>query len=96
MPSEAARKAALARIDNAQRWFNITLFGAATVEAILLIGVLVVIDFHDRLHRLLFLLTALTYLTLSLGLVALGARMDRGFERIVAAIEGVRRREPDA
>ncbi len=48
------------------------------------------IDFKDPLHRLLFLLSMLTYFTLGLAIVALGAHVTRVQERLTTAIELLR------
>ena len=63
---------------------------AAAVEAALMITVLINIDFADPLHRLVFLLAMLTYFTLGLAIVALGAHVSRVQERMLAALELLR------
>ena len=85
-PSPASRSA-LDRLDRANRRVTQIILVAAFVEAALLILVLLVIDFGDPLHRLVFLLAILTYFTLSLALVAVGAHVSRVGERLLTAIE---------
>ncbi len=63
---------------------------AAAIESTLLIVVLLVIDFGDPLHRLVFLLAMLTYLTLGLAIIALGAHVTRVQERLLTALELLR------
>ena len=85
-PSPASRSA-LDRLDRANRRVTQIIVLAAAVEAALLIVVLLVIDFGDQLHRLVFLLAMLTYFTLGLAIVALGAHVSRVQERLLTAIE---------
>ena len=66
------------------------ILAAALVEAALLVLVLIYIDFKDPTHRLVFLLAMLTYFTLGLGLVALGAHVSRVEERLLNALELLR------
>ena len=88
-PSSSSQ-AALDRLDRANRRVTQSIIAAAFVEAVLLILVLMVIDFHDDLHRLLFLLAMLTYFTLALAIVALGAHVSRVQERLLTALELLR------
>ena len=85
-PSPASRSA-LDRLDRANRRVTQVILLAAFVEATLLVVVLLVIDFGDQLHRLVFLLAMLTYFTLGLALVALGAHVSRVEERLLMALE---------
>jgi hypothetical protein len=88
--SNSAEQAALARLDRANRRVTLIIIAAAAVEAALLITVLLNIDFADPLHRLVFLLAMLTYFTLGLAIIALGAHVSRVQERIITALELLR------
>ena len=88
-PSPAGR-AALDRMDRANRRVTLTILLAAAIESILLVFVLMVIDFKDPLHQLVFLLAMLTYCTLALAIVALGAHVSRVQERLLTALELLR------
>lgn len=88
-PAPAGR-AALDRIDRANRRVTLTILLAAGIESVLLVFVLLVIDFADPLHRLIFLLAMLTYFTLGLAIVALGAHVSRVQERLLTALELLR------
>ena len=90
MTAPSASQTALDRLDRANRRVKLLVFVAASVESILLLAVLLVIDFKDPLHRLLFLLSMLTYFTLALAIVALGAHVTRVQERLTTAIELLR------
>jgi hypothetical protein len=85
-----AARTALDRLERANRRVSMLVIAAAVVEFALLALVLVTIDFDDRLHRLVFLLAMLTYLTLALGLVAVGAHVSRVGERLLNALELLR------
>jgi hypothetical protein len=86
----AAGRAALDRLDRANQRVTMTILLAAAIEAVLLVFVLMVIDFKDPLHQLVFLLAMLTYFTLGLGIVALGAHVSRVQERLLTALELLR------
>lgn len=86
----SAEQGALARLDRANRRVTQIIIAAAAVEAALLITVLLNIDFNDPLHRLVFLLAMLTYFTLGLAIVALGAHVSRVQERMLTALELLR------
>ena len=89
-PASAASQSALDRLDRANRRVTMVIVGAAIVEVGLLLLVLQNIDFGDSLHRRVFLLAMLTYFTLGLGLVALGAHVTRVQERLLNALELLR------
>ena len=88
-PSPAGREA-LNRMDRANRRVTYAILLAAAVESILLVFVFMVIDFKDPLHQLVFLLAVLTYFTLTLAIVALGAHVTRVQERLLTALELLR------
>lgn len=90
MTSPSASQAALERLDRANQRVTRLILVAAAVEGVLLIAVLLAIDFADPLHRLLFLLSMLTYFTLGLAIVALGAHVTRVEERLMTALELLR------
>lgn len=85
-------RGALDRLDRAQRRVTQIILAAAAAEAVLLGLILLTIDFSDSLHRLVFLSAVLTYMTLGLGLVALGAHVSRIQERLLVALELLRER----
>lgn len=88
-PSPAGR-VALDRLDRANLRVTQMILLAASIEAVLLVLVLLVIDFADPLHRLVFLLAMLTYFTLGLAILALGAHVSRVQERLLTALELLR------
>jgi hypothetical protein len=84
--TDPLRERVLARIEAAERRFRLAFLAAAVVEAAMLAVVLLVIDFGDRTHVLLFLTSMMVYCVLCAGLVALGAYVRVASERILKAI----------
>ena len=78
---------ALDEADRRDRMARVALLGAALVEALLLGTALLVMDFDDRTHLLVFVLSVLGYTTLALGLVVIGARSSAANARLLHAIQ---------
>ena len=85
---------ALAEADRNDRWARLTLLGAALLEAALLGLTILLIDFGNRTHVLMFVLTMLTFMTLALGIVSLGARLSAANARVLKALELLDARPP--
>ena len=77
----------LDRIERHSRHVRLAVLGAAAVEGLLLVFCLALLDWHDDLHVLLFVLSVLTYSVIALGLLALGAHVSRVGVRVVAALD---------
>ncbi len=90
---DAVRVAALARIDRSERNFKIAFFGAAIVESAFIASFLLLADFSNRLHVLLLISTVSCYTIVVLGLVALGAHVNRSIARVLKAVELLPNRE---
>jgi hypothetical protein len=86
---DSIRANALKRMDSARRNFRIALFGASLMEMLCLVAFLVTANLHDRLHLLLLFGFALVYTPIVLGLVALGAYVDRCTLRVLARLDDV-------
>jgi len=84
---DGVRSEVLARINRSERNFKLAFFGAVAVEALFLVTFLLVADLSNRMHLLLLIATVGSYSIVLLGLVALGAHMNRGVLRILKAIE---------
>lgn len=84
---DRVRAAALARIDRTERNFKLAFFGAAIVESAFIVSFLLLADFTNRSHVLLLLATVSCYTIVVLGLVALGAHINRGLARVLKAVE---------
>ena len=88
--AEHARRAALARIDRSERNYRLAFFGAVLLEGAFLVAFLLLADFKDRVHLLLFISTVAVYTILALGLLALGAHVSRNTLRILKALEALK------
>ena len=78
---------ALNRIERSERNYKLALASAVALEAGLLTGFLLLVDFSNQLHTLLFLATVGVWSLVALGLIALGAHVSRCTERVLKAIE---------
>jgi F0F1-type ATP synthase membrane subunit c/vacuolar-type H+-ATPase subunit K len=81
------RKSTLDRMERSERHYKLAFLGAAVLEGFFLIGFLLLADIHNRTHMLLLVATIATYTIIALGLVALGAHMNRNTLRILKAME---------
>lgn len=84
---DAIRQSVLDRMEKQARAVTIAIVGAAVLEALLLLIVFLITDWTDRTHRLIVVLSMLSYMVLALGLIALGAHVSRSVGRIVAVLE---------
>jgi cytochrome c biogenesis factor len=84
---DSVRAAALARIDRSERNFKLAFFAAFIVESAFVVSFLLLADFSNRLHVLLLISTVSCYSIVVLGLVALGAHINRGIARVLKAVE---------
>lgn len=84
---DGVRAAALARIDRSERNFKRAIVGAFFVETMMFVSFFLLADLSNRLHLLLLISTVSCYTIVVLGLVALGAYVNRGVARLLKAIE---------
>ena len=84
---DEVRAAALARIDRSERWFKLAFWGAFAVETSFIVSFFLLADLSNRMHVLLLISTVSCYSIVVLGLVALGAYVNRGIARLLKAIE---------
>lgn len=81
------RANALRQMDSTRRNFWLAFWGAMLFEGLFLIGIIRFADFRDPLHLLILSCTGIIYMPLLLGLVALGAYMDRCTLRVLARLD---------
>src|SRR5262245_25896055 len=81
------RGAALDRIERAERQYRLAIGAAGLLEAAFLVTFVMLADLGNRLHVLLFLASVGTYSIVALGLVVLGAHVNRATQRVLRAIE---------
>ena len=70
-----------------ERNFKLAFLGAAIVETAFTVSFVLLADLSDRLHVLLLVSTVSCYSIVVLGLVALGAHINRGIARVLKAVE---------
>ena len=87
---DEVRDTALASIERSERNFKLAFMVAAVWEALFLLAYILAADFSNRLHLLLLIATVGSYSMVVIGLVALGAHINRGVLRILKAIELLR------
>ncbi len=100
MPDEEAldqiRRSALDQIDQQDKTSLRILIAAGIVEGTGLILYLVLMDFSDRLHWLIFIAACMVYGTLALGIFSLGAEVKASVQRVLRAIEEIKPADPAA
>ncbi len=84
------RSEVLVRIDRTERNYRLAFLGAVVLEAAFLTTFLLAADFSNRTHVLLLLASVMTYSILGLGLVALGAHVNRATLRVLQAIDAAK------
>jgi len=77
----------LDRMERSERYVRLAIFGATFAEVLLLAIAFAMIDWSNRLERLFFVFSILSYTIIVLGLVALGAHVTRTVGRVVAAMD---------
>jgi hypothetical protein len=87
---EQLRANALRDIDRAERNFKLAFFGAVLFEALFTLGIIIFANFRDPLHLLILCCTGLIYMPIILGLVALGAHVNRCTLRVLARLDDVK------
>lgn len=84
---DTMRATALQRMDSANRNFKLAFFGAVFFESLFLLGALYFADFRNTLHLLILCCTGLIYMPVILGLVALGAYVNRSVLRVLVRLD---------
>lgn len=77
----------LEQMDQHARKTKLAILGAAAVEALLMVVAILMVNWDDRTHVLLFIFSVLGYTIIALGLMALGAHVSRVGARVVAALD---------
>jgi hypothetical protein len=84
---DGIRSEVLARINRSERNFKLAFYAAAVFEGVFLIAFLLLMQLDNRLHVLLLIATVGSYSVVVLGLVALGAHVNRCVLRVLKAME---------
>jgi len=77
----------LEQIEKTERSYNYAFVGAAIIEISFFVGFLLLADFSNRIHLLLFVASVSIYTILAFGLIALGIFVNRNTLRVLRAIE---------
>ena len=88
---DEVRAAALIRINRSERTFKLAFLAAALVEMLFVVSFLLLADLSNRVHLLLLISTVSCYSIVVLGLVALGAHINRSALRVLTAIETLKK-----
>ena len=91
MKLDEVRAAALTRINRSERNFKLAFAAAAIVESAFIVSFLLLADLSNRLHILILIATVSCYSIIVLGLVALGAHINRSVLRVLTAIETLKK-----
>lgn len=89
MDLDQIRSNALAQIDRARRNFLAAFWGAVLFEGLFTLGIVWFADFKNPLHMLILCCTGVIYMPVILGLVALGAYVNRAVLRVLARLDEV-------
>ena len=84
------RSNALNQLDRAQRNVKAAVIGGAMFEGLFLLALLLTADLHDPLHRVILFATGLIYMPLVMGLLALGAYMNRCTLRVLVRLDDMK------
>lgn len=84
---EKLRANALAKMDEAKRYFYYAFYGAVVSEGLFTIGIVAYVDWKNPLHMLIVCCTGVIYMPIVLGLVALGAHVNRCTLRVLARLD---------
>ena len=81
------RANALRQMDVARRNFLAAFWGAVLFEGFFTLGILYYVDWKNPLHMLIVCCTGVIYMPVILGLVALGAHVNRVVLRVLARLD---------
>ena len=84
-PLDAIREGVLDEMERSARRFRMAFVGAAMGESLLLLCAVLLTDWKNPTHRLIFVTAIGTWTLLALGLAVLGAYMTQGLARLAAA-----------
>ena len=84
------RSNALNQLDRAQRNVKAAVIGGAMFEGLFLLALLLTADLRDPLHRVILFATGLIYMPLVMGLLALGAYMNRCTLRVLVRLDDMK------
>ena len=81
------RTNALKQIEKTEGYYRLAFIGAALIEVAFFASFLLLADFTNRVHLLLFIAAIAIYTIVAVGLIALGMHISRNTLRVIRAIE---------
>jgi hypothetical protein len=84
------RSKALNEVDRAQRNVKLAIIAGAMFEGLFLVALLLTADLKDPLHRVILFATGLVYMPLVMGLLALGAYVNRCTLRVLVRLDDMK------
>ncbi len=87
---DSVRTEVMQRVDSAERNYRLAFFGGVVLEGLFLLLFLFCADLSNKTHVLLLIATVMSYSIVILGLVALGAHVNRTTLRVLQAIDAAR------
>lgn len=84
---DTVRQSVLDRMERSDRLVKSAILGAAVIEGLLLVAAVLVADWTNPLHKLVFILSILTYSIVGCGLIALAGHISRSVARVLVALE---------
>ena len=84
---DAIRGSVLTQMERADRNMRLGIFGAVFFELVLFAAAFALVDMSNRIERLIFVMSILSYTIIMLGIAALGAHVTRTMGRVVAALD---------
>ena len=86
---DGIRQSVLDRMERGDRLVKGAIIAAAVAEGLLLAVAVFIADWSNPLHRLVFVLSILTYSVIACGLVALAGHISRSVGRVLIALESL-------
>jgi len=84
---DAVRESVLTRMERADRLTRLAIYAGAAVELALFAVAIYMVDWHNRVERLLFLFSVLSYTIVVMAILALAGHVTRSVGRVLAAMD---------
>ena len=84
---DGARQAALAEAERSERRARMFVVAAAVMEGALFLAIILVLDWGDPTHLLIFLCACLVYGPIAFGMFALRSYLDVSTQRVLTGIQ---------
>ncbi|HXI12239.1 MAG TPA: hypothetical protein VNM92_06300 [Thermoanaerobaculia bacterium] len=84
------RSKALNEVDRAQRNVKVAILGGAMFEGLFLLALLLTADLKDPTHRVILFAAGMIYMPVVMGLLALGAYVNRCTLRVLVRLDDMK------